>query len=278
MENSLLENFIRIAPYIPELVCAKVGIGISNTTALLFVQSIPELKKAAQAGDPVKAGSGLYQAMQTRKRVVVEVPKEVYGIPYVAISMPIIDDAQQVIGAIVVHESLERKNALLTTSEQLSNSANQLSASIQSIFAQAEELPTSGKTLTSLSAEAEKQVGETDNIVRFIKDVASQTNLLGLNAAIEAARVGEQGRGFSVVAEEVRKLAVNSASSAMQITQTLQHINQSIEKISLQISHVESVSDNQAATIQLLTAHSQELAAMSASLRTLAADFQESNK
>lgn len=147
----------------------------------------------------------------------------------------IFEDAKLIISEVSEASSKAKSSEqnVLDANEALQKSKSELSKMVNSVQESVQVEIEFAAKLQSLTSEAD----QVKSVLSVIGDIADQTNLLALNAAIEAARAGEHGRGFAVVADEVRKLAERTQKSLSETNATINTIVQSINDAAEQMSH-----------------------------------------
>lgn len=256
--SNLLQAFLEVAPYLNELTFNDIGVTIADTEKYLDFIKGDKVPQLVNTGDPVPEGTVVMECMKTGKRVVKKVPAEVLGFPYIACGIPVREN-NNIVGAVSFVISIEKQEKLLSLAEDISKGLENLTKSSNLIDKGSEELVEISHKLSKSSTESLNHIEETDNILGIIESISKRTNLLGLNASIEAARAGQEGKGFGVVAEEIRKLAINSSESIKKIEEILHNIKETSSSQNLVVDEINNISKEQMEAIKSVNSSLQQL-------------------
>ncbi|WP_051273262.1 methyl-accepting chemotaxis protein [Desulfotruncus alcoholivorax] len=261
-----LQALLKVAPYLHQIVGLDNVFTLAGTEKYLCVYQGTKLKLPVNDGDPIKAGSIADTSLKSGKTTVKRIPKEVLGTPYIGKGIPVTDDTGNVIGAIAIGISIETQEKISNMAVDLNAFLGNISTTSSNLMSASEELAATAQELADNTSGIEKDIKDMDSVIALIKEVSSQTHLLGLNAAIEAARAGDQGRGFNVVAEEIRKLASKTNTSVKEIGDKLKHIQETVLGFATHTHEISAVSQQQAATTEEIAANMEKIRAMAEEL------------
>lgn len=265
-EDTIFKALNDSLPYMDIIFDNDVTIYICDTERVLRVFNPEKINLDFVEGQEVPRVGPPADAMKTGKPAIAFVPKEMFGMRFKSYAIPIKDNNDNVIGVLLAAKSLEKMDKLNEMAENLDNGLSGISSAIEELAASASQIHDNEQSLNTEIKEIIKISDAINEISGFIQEISAETKMLGLNAAIEAARAGDAGRGFGVVADEIRRLSEQAKSTVPQIKKLTDDIRDDVSKIIGQSNSSLQSSEEQAAASEEITASIEELTSMSEEL------------
>ena len=259
-KKEVLRYYSEVLANLKDMLNEDIMVLITDQTHVIdYHPGIDLAIREQMVGKEIAQYEHIVEAIRTGQRDATYVPVGRYHFPFLSINYPIKSPTGEVVGCAGICRSLEKEHRVEETSRVLADNLEQINAGMQEVSAGTQSLSGAINEVVRSVNESASKVGEIDKVIKAISDISAHSNLLGLNAAIEAGRAGEQGRGFAVVAEEMRGLAAQSNESAKMVTAILSEVKEALSKINQEIREIANIAESQASATEQITANIEEV-------------------
>ncbi|WP_374964108.1 methyl-accepting chemotaxis protein [Lysinibacillus sp. RS5] len=247
----ILEALTMSLPYIHLAMKGESMIGLVDKESERIIAYLPgkRIDSGYKVGQKLHPDDAILHLPLKGKSTDEPVPEEYYGVVFNAFSFPVRENGQ-IVGALAfgipIDHSLQMEKYILTMNEIIQN----LQDKVHTIASHSEELAATSEEINKQTQFALEDAEKTNGITDLIKNISRQTNLLGLNASIEAARAGQHGAGFNIVAQEVRKLSTETTTATDNIESSLRSINYNLENLKQNMTQINGATNEQAQLVQ----------------------------
>jgi hypothetical protein len=274
-DQDILDAVLRAYPIFLQSLPYNIGVTITDREKYLVYKPADRLQLNLPVGQPIREGSLVDKAMKEERKIFLKVDKSARGLPYIGCAQPIRDAGGRVVGAFATSMPVDTYEKTKDMACNLNNQVKTLAETCETISGQTEEITAIINMLLQTAKDSQQQAKETEQVLLLLKGIVSQTNLLGLNASIEAARAGTSGRGFQVVAEEIQKLATTGSLSVKNVVDIVSIIQSNSIRVTEEVTSVEQAVVNIANAMLSLTAITQDVSVLAGELDNVANELCE---
>lgn len=248
---SLIQSFNIMAEYIHLAFKKEAVVVVCDKQSNTVTKYLPgeNLEIGYVEGGQIKADDTNLQTALNGRNSDIYLDASVYGMAINAYAFPIKENGQ-VIGALGFGKPLDKENQLSNYIDTIRNIVKGLQEKTHTMASHSEQLAATSSEIQNQSTKALEDSEKTNDITRLIKDISRQTNLLGLNASIEAARAGQLGAGFNIVAQEIRKLSKQTDDSTTKIEGSLTNVKHNLSALQENMQQISQASNEEAKIAQ----------------------------
>ena len=228
--NQVLEMYIKTIPVIKDALGMDIMMSITDGNEFLAYWKGDKMVADIHVGDKLNHDDPMWTSFTTGQKLMQICPADVYGFAFKAITIAIKDGAQ-IVGTMGIAISLETETFTTNASNKLLESIDFVQSEMDRINDYGNVIKESSSDIKDCTREILDNVNEVRTFAKEIQKISNNTNMLSLNASIEAARSGEHGRGFTVVAEQMRKLANDTKEASGKILEILTKFTDDIKKM-----------------------------------------------
>jgi uncharacterized protein YoxC len=272
--HPIAASFSDFAPIIAELFPEGAFLYMSDLTQIAYTQGSSKFTLSdMKVGYTLKETDIAYRVVHSEKPFSKEIGPERYGVPVYIACYPIFDKDENnrkiLVASLGVVMPKGNADRIKHISDELTENLNVISDTVTQLAESATEVNENEMNLYQSVEVVNNILSDINKVTDFIFVVARQSNLLGLNAAIEASRLGEAGKGFAVVASEIRKLSEQSKQTVPKIQALTENIQSKITRVNDLCKINMDKSQNQAAGTEEISANVEELLTMAKKLNEM---------